>query len=280
MQNLLELKRKTRLGKIQIALDVYKGKLKESNDELRTMLDLVNAIKAAMAGIGSFSGSNLTGSVSGGNAYVAPVSTAADIAAFNEFIEVVTKLDAAQAALDDAYNKGEWAKFDLLQRQLAAAQAAYDATLPTVDPNSNGGGGGGSGFLAMSSGGMVPRYMATGGKAIGSDTVPAMLTPGEFVMNKGATKAFGPMLAAMNGSKFPSMLKGGLVTPIYQTSSNNIMAPSNMSNSSSVNNNSSSVYNYNVGINVSGSNLNPQDIARAVMTQIKGVDSQRIRTQR
>ena len=132
----------------------------------------------------------------------------------------------------------------------------------------------------MSYGGMVPRYMATGGKAIGSDTVPAMLTPGEFVMNKGATKAFGPMLAAMNGSKFPSMLKGGLVTPIYQTSSNNIMAPSNMSNSSSVNNNSSSVYNYNVGINVSGSNLNPQDIARAVMTQIKGVDSQRIRTQR
>jgi hypothetical protein len=135
-------------------------------------------------------------------------------------------------------------------------------------------------YGGMSYGGMVPKYMANGGKAIGSDTVPAMLTPGEFVMNKGATKAFGPTLAAMNSSKFPSMLKGGLVTPIYQTSSNNIMAPSNMSNSSSVNNNSSSVYNYNVGINVSGSNLNPQDIARAVMTQIKGVDSQRIRTQR
>jgi hypothetical protein len=275
------------------------------------MLDLVNAIKAAMASMGSFSGSNLTGGSTSGSltGYVAPASTAADIAAFEEFIKVVKALDDAQAALDDAYNKGEWAKFDSLQRQLAAAQAAYDATLPIVDPDSNGGGGGGNDFLAMSYGGMVPkymangglvgykparekipmqmsyggmvpRYMATGGKAIGSDTVPAMLTPGEFVMNKGATKAFGPMLAAMNGSKFPSMLKGGLVTPIYQTSSNNIMAPSNMSNSSSVNNNSSSVYNYNVGINVSGSNLNPQDIARAVMTQIKGVDSQRIRTQR
>jgi TP901 family phage tail tape measure protein len=271
---------KEKLGweSVQLQLDSYKAKLKESNDELRTMLDLVNSIKAAMANMGSFSGSNLTGSGIGETAYVAPVSTAADIAAFNEFIEVVAKLDAAQTALDDAYNKGEWAKFDLLQRQLAAAQAAYDATLPEVDPNSTGGGG--RNFLAMSYGGMVPRYMATGGMAIGSDTVPAMLTPGEFVMNKGATKAFGPMLAAMNGSKFPSMLKGGLVTPIYQTSSNNIMAPSNMSNSSSVNNNSSSVYNYNVGINVSGSNLNPQDIARAVMTQIKGVDSQRIRTQR
>ena len=35
-----------------------------------------------------------------------------------------------------------------------------------------------------------------------------------------------------------------------------------------------------ITINVGGSNANPQDIARAVMTQIKDVDSQRIRTQR
>ena len=137
-------------------------------------------------------------------------------------------------------------------------------------------------------------------------------------MNKGATKAFGPMLAAINGSKYPSMLANKLTpqtqyltnltnlqnqsftnlsnltnlqnqsftnlsnlsSPTYQTSSANILAPSNISNSTSVNNNSSSVYNYSVGINVGGSNANPQDIARAVMTQIKNVDSQRIRTQR
>jgi hypothetical protein len=136
-------------------------------------------------------------------------------------------------------------------------------------------------YGGMSYGGMVPRYMATGGKAIGSDTVPAMLTPGEFVMNKGATKAFGPMLAAINGSKFPSMLGGtNFKQSQYPSLSNTVNAPNISSVSTSVNNNSSSVYNYNVGINVSGSNLNPQDIARAVMTQIKGVDSQRIRTQR
>jgi hypothetical protein len=40
------------------------------------------------------------------------------------------------------------------------------------------------------------------------------------------------------------------------------------------------VYNYNVGINVGGSSANPQDIARAVMTQIKNIDAQRIRSQR
>jgi len=71
-----------------------------------------------------------------------------------------------------------------------------------------------------------------------------------------------------------------LSAPTYQASTTNISAPSRVSNSTSVNNNSSSVYNYSVGINVGGSNANPQDIARAVMTQIKNVDSQRIRTQR
>jgi hypothetical protein len=99
-------------------------------------------------------------------------------------------------------------------------------------------------------------------------------------MNKKATKAFGPVLAAMNSSKYPSMLRSGLTAPTYQAATTNISAPSNLSNSTSVNNNSSSVYNYSVGINVGGSNANPQDIARAVMTQIKNVDSQRIRTQR
>jgi hypothetical protein len=132
----------------------------------------------------------------------------------------------------------------------------------------------------MSSGGMVPKYFAVGGKARGTDVVPAMLTPGEFVMNKKATKAFGPQLAAMNSSRYPSTMAKGLSAPTYQAPTTNISAPSLVSNSTSVNNNSSSVYNYSVGINVGGSNANPQDIARAVMTQIKNVDSQRIRTQR
>ena len=162
----------------------------------------------------------------------------------------------------------------------AAAKAAADAAWAKVGASGSGGGGGGNSLLMMSSGGMVPKYMARGGMSIGSDTVPAMLTPGEFVMNKKSTKAFGPALAAMNSSKYPSMMAKGLSAPTYQTSATNINAPSSVSNSTSVNNNSSSVYNYSVGINVGGSNANPQDIARAVMTQIKNVDSQRIRTQR
>jgi TP901 family phage tail tape measure protein len=133
-------------------------------------------------------------------------------------------------------------------------------------------------IMPMNYGGMVPKYMAVGGK-VGSDTVPAMLTPGEFVMNKAATKRFGPMLENMNNSKYPSMIKD--LTPTTYTSVNSsISMPVSSNLSSTVNDNSSTMYNYNVGINVNESNASSNDIARAVIGQIKYIDSQRIRGQR
>jgi hypothetical protein len=48
----------------------------------------------------------------------------------------------------------------------------------------------------------------------------------------------------------------------------------------SMNDNSTAVYNYNLGFSINGTNTNANDIARAVMAQIKQVDSQRIRGQR
>ena len=51
----------------------------------------------------------------------------------------------------------------------------------------------------------IPQYEARGGEAEthpgeprGSDTVPAWLTPGEFVVNKEATDIFGPQIKQMN----------------------------------------------------------------------------------
>jgi hypothetical protein len=122
--------------------------------------------------------------------------------------------------------------------------------------------------MPMSMGGMVPKYMAVGGR-IGSDTVPAMLTPGEFVMNKKATQQFGPLLSMLNESKYPSMIG----------SSGSAQVPIN-SVSTSMSDNSTAVYNYNLGFSINGSNGNVNDIARAVMREIKDVDSQRIRGQR
>jgi TP901 family phage tail tape measure protein len=132
-------------------------------------------------------------------------------------------------------------------------------------------------------GGYVNK-MATGGVVPGRgmiDKVPSLLTPGEFVVNRAATKAFGPALAKINDSKYPSMLSdANVITPTYVTALSNNISPTNLSSSNYTNNNSSTVYNYSVGITVAGSNSNPNDIARSVMKQIKNIDSQRIGAQR
>ena len=266
----------------KFGIDKAKNSVDFFNISLQETLRLAKAIAEEYAKIGGGTLST-SGSFVPPDTYIPPTSSPEDEAAYEEFIDIVKELDAAQAALDAAVESGNMYAVRNAGIKLAAAEAAYNATLPTVDPNMSSNGRGGSGstnMMALSSGGMVPKYFAVGGMSRGTDTVPAMLTPGEFVMNKKATKAFGPQLAAMNSSRYPSTMAKGLSAPTYQASTTNISAPSRVSNSTSVNNNSSSVYNYSVGINVGGSNANPQDIARAVMTQIKNVDSQRIRTQR
>jgi hypothetical protein len=101
--------------------------------------------------------------------------------------------------------------------------------------------------LAASTGGIVPKYFASGGFSKGTDTIPAMLTPGEFVIKKSSVDSYG----VSNLSKI-----------------NSGMSPD------------SSVYNYSLSVNVSGNNLNADDIASTVMQKIKYIDGQRVRGQR
>ncbi len=264
---------------IQLALDAYKAKLKSITDgELKSMLDMVNAIAAAMAALANSSSSSAFVSE---NYYTPPADTPASLKAFDEFLETVAELDAAQAALEDAENRGVTpAQIAALRGRLAAAEAAYAETLPKVDPNYESGGSGGAGMgrfdlqmlskggmvprymaaggiagykpareripMQMSYGGMVPKYFAVGGMSRGTDIIPAMLTPGEFVMSKYAVDSYGvDKMKAINSGSYDG----------------------------------EKVYNYNLSINVK-SDANPDDIARVVMTQIRQVDSQRIRTQR
>lgn len=96
----------------------------------------------------------------------------------------------------------------------------------------------------LSSGGLVPKYFAVGGFAArGSDTVPAMLTPGEFVMNRYAVQSHGidKMRAINSGESLGN-----------------------------------SLYNYSITVNAK-SDANADDIARSVMTQIKQIDAQKLR---
>lgn len=96
----------------------------------------------------------------------------------------------------------------------------------------------------LSTGGIVPKYFASGGFSRGTDTIPAMLTPGEYVVRKSAVDALG--VGALN----------------------------NINNGRSLSN---SVYNYSLSVNVDGTSANANDIARSVMSEIKKIDQQRIR---
>jgi hypothetical protein len=96
----------------------------------------------------------------------------------------------------------------------------------------------------MAMGGLVPKYFVNGGLARGTDTVPAMLTPGEFVVKKYAVDSFGTdNLKAINSGTYSG----------------------------------DSVYNYELNVNMSGTNLNADDVAKTVIAKIRQIDSQRIR---
>ena len=97
----------------------------------------------------------------------------------------------------------------------------------------------------FSTGGIVPKMFALGGFAKGTDTVPAMLTPGEFIMSKYAVDSYGV-------DTMRKINKGDSV--------------------------GGSVYNNTYALTVNAkTDANPNDIAQAVMSTIKRVDERRIR---
>jgi hypothetical protein len=100
-------------------------------------------------------------------------------------------------------------------------------------------------------GGMVyaqnGMHIAKSKYSLGTDTIPAMLTPGEFVMRKAAVDSIGSQeLSKMNARGKDGMSRG------------------------------ESVYNYSITVNANSSDAS--DIADAVLNQIKRIDSRRIRS--
>jgi len=107
--------------------------------------------------------------------------------------------------------------------------AAADKIMPEVDPN--------AGAMLLDEDKKKVVYASNGAliqaQSQGSDTVPAMLTPGEFVMNRLATSQNRPMLESMNSGQFnsgglvrymasggyvqPQRLEGGSTDPVRQT---------------------------------------------------------------
>jgi TP901 family phage tail tape measure protein len=204
-----------------------------------------------------------------------PAQTRVDLAMYERDVKLKAlddeklKWDQLKNNIDLAATAATNYKDILAEAQLLASQAQIDYTNPNpgADDEMPAGGGGGRAvaFAAYAKGGMVmgssepppkmmaaggmvkPSYFGFGGMARGTDTVPAMLTPGEFIMSKYAVDAYGvDTMKAMNSGE----LSGG------------------------------SVYNsYEVNVNVR-SDANPDQIARAVMGQIKQINSQQLRGNR
>lgn len=161
---------------------------------------------------------------------------------------------------------------------------------------STGGGGGGGGFMEMKTfGGKIRKYAIGGSVVPGEgllDSVKALLTPGEFVVNKASAKAYGPLLEAINNQVYPSMNLGTSQTnnntpqPKTQISMPSFSKMQTKQNPSSLSNvqvsqnqvdNSSAVYNYDVSINVSGNNMDSESVANNVLVKIKNLQDQQIR---
>ena len=71
--------------------------------------------------------------------------------------------------------------------------------------------GGGVTATMSAFGGSIRRF-DSGGFARGTDTIPAMLSPGEFVVNAKSARQWYPQLVAMNAGMSPSKERGGSTT--------------------------------------------------------------------
>lgn len=128
----------------------------------------------------------------------------------------------------------------------------------------------GGGMAKYKMGGMIGY--AAGGRA-GVDSIPAMLTPGEFVMRKASVDKYGaPMLSSMN--------MGAFKMPNYKVGSDKQISV----NAKTTNNNTSvnaPMYNsYSVSVNVSGTTASADDIANKTIMKIKQIQNTAIRSGR
>jgi hypothetical protein len=123
----------------------------------------------------------------------------------------------------------------------------------------------------------APARMNLGGMTLGSiapglgntDRVPALLTPGEFVVRKSVAKENMGFLKALNGDVFPQLgqgLQSSSITPINSTT---------ITGGTTLYNN-----NYSVNVNVAGTDASANDIANIVVRKIKTANDRNVRGSR
>jgi hypothetical protein len=130
------------------------------------------------------------------------------------------------------------------------------------------------------------------------DSVPAMLTPGEFVINRSAAQKFGPALSAINSGSIGNDFTNSKYripevqyaprdfnSPVYSMPDRSVPKSQDVSSVYGENSQASlsqvdnSVYNYNLSVNVEGSSSNAEQIANVVISKLRNIQSQQVRGQ-
>jgi TP901 family phage tail tape measure protein len=201
------------------------------------------------------------------------IKTKADLA-LDTFLAVETSSEAARdaaAALAKTYKDLDGSHITTYEtHEITNIITTISGGTTDTSSNSSGSGGyapGGNGSMRFAANGGLIQYFARGGKARGFDTVPAMLTPGEFVVKKSASLAYRPLLESMNSSTYPSMKNLG----------SSVSTNSNIMTSST--DNSQVAYNYNLSVNMNGTTADPNDVANAVLIKIRQLENQRVKGQ-
>ena len=199
-----------------------KTKPKTEEDDVIGATTETSAEAYRRAVISQFSPSALAAQESGA---IGAASIARQVAAYDQMIK-----NQNSYAQHQAKERAEAA--EAKARQVASAGMRFKGMGGMIEP------------LYRPMGGLIP-YFLNGGFAKGTDTVPAMLTPGEFIMSKYAVDSYG--LDNMRKINSGESVGG-------------------------------SVYNntYTLTVNAK-TNANPNEIAQAVMSTIKQVDDRRIR---
>ena len=206
-------------------------------------------------------------------------ATAAEKAQIEQLVEANYKAteayDKQQAAIQEVNDAGREFAGTLVSGLLSGAKASdvlSDALGRLADRFLNSGldalfGGGGSGgigsiFSSIFGGGSSDPWsglrLAGGGHVRGpggprSDSIPAMLSNGEYVINAAATKKFGPLLDAINSGKGLALAGGGAVgMPTISAPRMPSLAGMSQTNNNTTNNAPT------INVNVAGANGNAE----------------------